>query len=217
MGSSEMDDNSVTARSNFGFRTCISSGWAVVRDHWVILVFAVFLRELLSIVAAGLIFCLFVDWRGWNMLVAMIARCIVWSALEAGYLRLSLELCQKRKTQLKELFSGLSYTGQMFLATICLWLAVILGLVVLIVPGLIFIVRYSLYGYILVDQRSNALKSFSTSSRMLKGYAWCAAGLISICSIGIVFVGWLSYLFESLQVMSLCILYLHLRTQETDS
>jgi uncharacterized membrane protein len=205
--------DTANAASKVSFRTCIGPAWSIVRDHWFPLVSGAFIRELLSILAAGLVFAVFVDWKGWCLVLAFIVRCLVWSALQCGYLKFCLNACEHNKVCWKDLFSGSEFSLQMLIATVCVWCAVVLGLVLLIVPGPFCAVRFSLYGFSLVDQKAGALESLLRSHRMLKGYAWCAAKFLLIFCIGSV-LGWLSFAFESLLVISLCTLYRQIRAQE---
>jgi hypothetical protein len=204
----------IDAASEFTFRTCIRTAWLVVRDHWFPLVSAAFLRELLATLAAGLVFAVFVDWKGWNLILVLVVRCLAWSALQCGYLKFCLNVCENNKVCWNDLFSGLNSSLKMAIATACLWCAVVVGLVLLVVPGLFFAVRFSLYGFSLVDQNLSALRSLLMSHRMLKGFSWSAARFLLIYCVGVGILGWLSFAFESLLAISLCMLYKHIRAQE---
>jgi hypothetical protein len=160
------------------------------------------------------VFAAFIDWRGWNLVIAFAIRCLMWSALQAGYLKFCLNICDRDKVQWHDLFSGLGSGFQMLIATTCLWLAVGLGLVFLVVPGLFLAVRFSLYGFTLVDKKVSGLKSLVMSHHMLKGFGWCAGGVVLCYCIGVVILEWLGGVLEPLMVVSLCILYRHIRAQE---
>jgi hypothetical protein len=202
------------ATSNFGFQTLAGTAWALMRDHWLSLMVATFMRDLLSILAAGLVFALFIDWKDWSLLLGLIAACLTWCALQCGYLRLCLNLAEHNKVRWGDLFSGFSSCLEMLCATVCLCCAVGLGLVLLVVPGLVLAARFSLYGVALIDQKLSAEKSLLTSHRMVKGFAWYAAALLIIYYLGDMISGWCSYGLESLLVISLCTLYKHIRSQE---
>jgi hypothetical protein len=102
-----MTNNAAGAATKlFTFRTCISTAWSVVREHWFPLICATFLRELLSILAAGLVFAVFVDWKGWNLILALVVRFLAWSALQSGFLKFCLNVCENNKVNWKDLFSG---------------------------------------------------------------------------------------------------------------
>jgi hypothetical protein len=209
-----MTNNAAGSATNlFTFRTCISAAWSVVRDHWFPLICATFLRELLSILAAGLVFAVFVDWKGWNLILALVIRFLAWSALQCGFLKFCLNVCENNKVNWKDLFSGFNNCLNMMVATVCLWCAVVLGLILLVVPGLFFGVRFSLYGLSLVDQKLGGIRSLSTSNRMLKGFSWYAVGFLLIYFVSGL-CGWWSFAFESLLVISLCTLYRHIRSRE---
>jgi hypothetical protein len=213
-----MGESAAVAGDKLGFGVLLGKSWAVVREHWFALMVATFLRELLAILAAGIVFAIFVDLRGWNFAIALIVKIVVWSVLEVGYLKLVLNLCRTGAIQWKDLFSGSAMLGlQMLMATVCLWLAVVLGLVMLVVPGLIVAARLCLYGLVLVDQRYGALKSLSISNRMIKGFGWQAAGLMLIYCVGSVVVSLVPFAFEVLLVVSLCTLYDEIRAREAKS
>jgi hypothetical protein len=203
-----------SATSSFGFQTLVGTAWAVMRDHWLSLMTATFVRDLLSILAAGLVFALFIDWKDWSLFLGLIVACLTWCALQCGYLKLCLNVCEHNKICWGDLFSGFNSSLEMLFATVCLWCAVALGLVLLVVPGLVLAARFSLYGVALIDQKLGAEKSLLTSHRMVKGFACYATVLLIIYYLGDVISGWCSYGLESLLVISLCTLYKHIRSQE---
>lgn len=208
-----MIDAAINADPKFGFRNCIGSALLTVRDHWLPLVSAAFLREFVSLLVGCIVFALFVDWRGWNLVVAFVVRCLMWSALQAGYLKFCMSLCED-KVQWNELFSGFRSCFQMLIATICIWFTVGFGLVFFVVPGLFVAVRFSLSGFALVDQNLGALRSLATSHRMIKGFAWCATGVLLIYCLGAWLLGLVAGMLEPLMVISLCTLYKHIKMRE---
>jgi len=210
-----MIENVPNVGTQFGFRATLATAWLTVREHWFSLVLAAFLREFIALVAAGLAFSFLVDWKGWNLVAAFAVRCLAWSTLQPGYLRLCLNLCKTNQVQLRDLFSEFSSALQMLIATLCLWAAVTLGLLLLIVPGLVLAVRLSLYGLVLIDQKLGALRSLLGSHHMLRGFSRYASVMLLIYCIGIVLLGWLSWAFESFLVISLCTLYQRIRAEET--
>jgi uncharacterized membrane protein len=176
-------------------------------------VLASFLRDWLSILAAGLVFSGFIQFKAWALLVAFVAHALVWSGLQCGYLRLCLNLRKNNQVRWSDLFSGFPRTIQMLLATVLFWMAIVLGCVLLIVPGVIIFVRCSLYAITLADQEVGPLRSLTSSYGMVKRHVWLAAGLASVSLLGGLIV-WVRYLCEALFILSLCSLYEHLKSAE---
>ncbi len=197
----------------FGFKKSLAATWITIRDYWFILMTTAFLRELISIVMAGLVFMLLGNLRIWNITIALLVRFVVWSALQGGYLRLCLNATKNDQVKWSDLFSGLRFCLPMLLATLCFSVAVAFGLVLLIVPGLILLVRFSLFGLVLVDQNAGPLKSLRTSHRMITGFARYAAGFLLLYVIGVLISG-LHLAFEPFLVIALCVLYNHIRAHE---
>lgn len=204
------------SRSNppFGLRECASSAWAIVRDHWFPLALAEFFCEIIAILIAGSIFALFIDWKGWNFVIAIVSGCFAWSFLQSGYLKFCLEVCYTNKVSWGAFFSGMSYGLQMLISIICLWVAVGLGLVLFIIPGLFCAVRFCLSGFALVDQNLDAFKSLSVSNRMLKGFTGYAAAILGLTCLGVGMVGWLYGVLQPFKIISLAVLYRHIRARE---
>jgi hypothetical protein len=172
-------------------------------------VLASFLRDWLSVLAAGLVFSAFIQFKGWALLVAIMAYVLMWSGLQCGYLRLCLNLRKNNQVRWSELFSGFPRTLQMSVANVLFWMAIVLGCVLLLVPGVILFVRFSLYAITIADQEVGPLRSLSSSYGMLKKYGWLAAGLAPIGLLGQVV--WVRYLCEPLFLLSLCSLYEHIK------
>jgi hypothetical protein len=213
-GTSTMVQNTADAGSEYSLRRCVRTAWAVIQSHWFSLVSAAFLRDLISLLAAGLVFVVLIDWKGWNLVAACVVRCLAWSAVQCGYLQFCLNICDKNVVQWKDLFCGIRFSLQMLIATACLWMGVALGLIILIIPGVFVAVRCSLYGFAMVHQKLGPLSSLLRSHRMLTGYGKMAGGLLLIYFLGASIFGLWFYAFEAFMNISLCTLYKHIREQE---
>ena len=209
-----MIDSATHASPNFGFRTYLGQSWEGTRDHWFVLTVAAFVRDLIAVLAGGLVFSLLIDFKGWNFAIAFAVGCLTWSGLQAGYLKFCLNIYNQRKANWKDLFSYLPLSFRMLFAGVCLCSSVAFGLVLLVLPGLFLAARFSLYGLTLVDQKVGALKSLLVSYRMLKGFTRYAVVTVLVYCISSSIFGWLSLGFQSFFVISLCVLYEQIRKQE---
>jgi hypothetical protein len=202
--------------SEFGFKQWFASAWAIVRERWFLLMMAAFLRELISIIAAGLVFALVVDLKLWNLVIAGLTRFVVWSALQGGYLKICLNSSRKNSVGYRDLFSGLPFCLSILISTTCFWLSIVLGLVIFIVPGLILLVRCSLYGLAIVDQKSDAMPSLLTSYRMLNGFVkYVSVLLLMYCLFGTI-VAPFTCAIDMFFAILLCILYDRIRMHEAN-
>jgi hypothetical protein len=71
---------------------------------------------------------------------------------------------------------AIGQSGQLIIAHILYSLAVILGLICLIVPGIYLFVRWGFVMYAIVSQNCSAIEGFKYSSELIKGRWWAVFG-----------------------------------------
>ena len=102
----------------------------------------------------------------------VIAAVVIQAALGLGLTKIHLKFARGETAEWRDLFSCgpllLSYLG----AAIVYGLVVVFGLVLLIVPGIIWAVKYGLYYYILLDEHASPFASLERSADMTKGVRW---------------------------------------------
>jgi hypothetical protein len=76
-----------------------------------------------------------------------------------------------------------SLLGATILMTILSNLGTIIGLLLLIIPGLLLLVRWSLAGPILVAERVGSMQSMGRSGELTRGYFWPILGGLFVCVI----------------------------------
>lgn len=109
-----------------------------------------------------------------------------------GMIRIGLKIYAGEKFEIAEMFYC---RGEQFLnylvATILYLLAVLAGLILLIVPGIILIIRMGLYGYLIVDKKMGIIDSLKESMRLTKGNAFNLF-LFWFVLVGILILGFLA-------------------------
>ncbi len=111
-----------------------------------------------------------------------------------GLIRIALAFVDGRKPEFRELFKTdriISYVGGSILYT--LW--IFLGLILLIVPGIIWSIKYQYYPYLIVDKGLGAAQSIRMSGQITKGAKWdifvlgLLLGLLNILGVILLIVG----------------------------
>ncbi len=100
-------------------------------------------------------------------LVAWVAT----SILSMGIINVMLEFVDGKKPELKDLY----YKKKVFnfiLASILRPLIVIAGLILFIIPGVIFAIKFQFSEYLIVDKKMDAIESLQASWEMTKGVKW---------------------------------------------
>ncbi|MGE5307799.1 MAG: hypothetical protein ACM3OC_01785 [Deltaproteobacteria bacterium] len=101
-----------------------------------------------------------------------IAFAIVGLVMQIGLIKIGLSLSRDRKTSFAELFLQWRLFFKYLFASICYVLAFIGGLILLIVPGIIFAIALQMYPYLVVDKGLGPLASLKASRGLTRGARW---------------------------------------------
>ena len=152
-------------------------GWEKTKKHfWLILSVMVFSFVVSSIFEAlsfsyknsGYYFGRFIfSFFGW-----------VFNALvNIGIIHMSLMLINDRAIKFKNFFDKSYLFLNYIIGTVLYFAAIAVGLILLIVPGIIFMIRFQFYRFLIIEKEMNPLEAFSKSWDMTRGQS---LGLIKI-------------------------------------
>ena len=108
---------------------------------------------------------------------------IVSLVVAVSAIRISLRLHDGGSAEVRDLFAWDGPTlWRYFLASLLYSVIVAVGLVLLIVPGVIFSVRYAFYGYAVVEQNAGPREALAQSAAATRGAWWTVSlfGLVTI-------------------------------------
>lgn len=108
-----------------------------------------------------------------------------------GMLEVGLKLVDGKKATFSDLFNRYQLFFRYLGASILYILGVVLGLILLIVPGVWFAARYGFYAYVMVDKDLGLMDSLKESARITEGKVWQIIGL-SLASLGVIMLGFLA-------------------------
>ncbi len=89
--------------------------------------------------------------------------------ISLGYFKVSTDLVDGKDPEFKELFSCFSLLLKYLVATILYLIIVSVGLVLLVIPGVIWAVQFGFYPYIIVKDRLGPLAALRKSSAVTEG------------------------------------------------
>lgn len=101
-------------------------------------------------------------------LVSFLLSSLVW----LGIVRMSLRFCDGERPTIGDLFSGFPLLPQYIVATIVVMVAVLVGLILLIVPGIIIALQLFFYEYHIVDEEAGPFEALRRSSAITRGAKW---------------------------------------------
>ncbi|MEA1987297.1 MAG: DUF975 family protein [Candidatus Marinimicrobia bacterium] len=141
-----------------------------------------------------------------HIALGQIGTLIIAGPLALGFAVFSLSVSRKNELEFGQLFAGFSNFLTAFLANLLMAIFVILWMLLLIVPGIIKGLAYSMTYFILVDNKDmKALEAITKSKEMMQGHKFelfCLQlrfvgwGMLAILTLGIGFL----WLFPYMQV-----------------
>lgn len=133
-----------------------------------------------------------------SQIVLNILSFIVGIVLAMGLIRASLAVVEGRMPEISMLFITDGF-GSYLAASILVTVAVVLGLIMLIVPGIILAIMWHFFGYVIVENPTiGPIEAMRRSTEITKGYRWQLLGLglllllmniagLFLCVIGVIF------------------------------
>ncbi|MEM8953422.1 MAG: GYF domain-containing protein [Verrucomicrobiota bacterium] len=117
-----------------------------------------------------------------------IAQNLISIFLGIGVAIFGLKIVRSENPEISNLFAGGPYFWSVLLATILFFLMVIVGLALLIVPGIFLAARFGQFQWAIIDQNLGPIDGLKASWEMTRGNVWRLIGLLFVV-IGIVLLG----------------------------
>jgi uncharacterized membrane protein len=119
---------------------------------------------------------------------------IVWQCvLGMGLLKICLKLLDQKPVNLPDLWSTMPLALDYILVKLLIGLIVTIGLILLVIPGLIWSMQYYLASYLVVDRKLRPMAALRTSSQITSGAKWdlgiFASLVLLINFVGLMFAG----------------------------
>jgi len=112
-------------------------------------------------------------------------------------------------------YSFLSFSSSLFfkylLGYLLLWLVIIIGLILLIVPGMYLAIKYQFVPYLIVDKNMDVIEAFKKSGKMTDGSKWNLF-LLTILLVIIILLGFLAFIvgiFVALPIAMVAVAYVY--------
>ena len=115
--------------------------------------------------------------------------------VQLGLMKISIQFCDNIEGKLSDLFSAFHLIIKYILASILYFLIVLGGIILLIIPGIIWALKFMLYPYFIIDQGLGPIKALKASARATDGAKWdlfvfgIVLGLINFAGMLLLIVG----------------------------
>lgn len=92
------------------------------------------------------------------------------TAVTMGFIKVSLSVHDGEKPQLVNLLDGLPFFFRYFFSSLLYALIVLCGIVLLVVPGIIWSIKFCFYGYFVVDRGQGPVQALKSSAGITAGF-----------------------------------------------
>ena len=165
----------------------IKYGWTKVKENLEISIFTTLLMLIVGVVSGGN--------KGLFKSILGILATIFLLVIRIGYNKIFLRISDGEKPKFNDIFKEYSLFWKFLGVSILMPIVVFAGLILLIVPGIIWAVRFSLAPLILVDTKIGPIASMKESWAITRGNFWkmlgfwIVIGLINLLGLLIIGVG----------------------------
>ncbi|MDP3941860.1 MAG: DUF975 family protein [bacterium] len=101
-----------------------------------------------------------------------IAFWVLTMLVSLGSIKIALKIFDKKNPEVADLFNGYPQLFKFIIASIIYAVLVGVGFILLIVPGIIFGIKYHFYSYLIVDKNMGPLEALKKSGEITKGVKW---------------------------------------------
>lgn len=110
-----------------------------------------------------------------NIVLYFIANIAIWVlqvVIGLGLIRIPLRLCDNEKGKFADLFSCFPLFFKYLLGSILYGLIVIGGLILFIIPGIVWSIKFQFFSYFIVDKGLGPIESLKKSAKITTGAKW---------------------------------------------
>lgn len=171
----------------FTVKESLSYGWETFKKNWKFLVVA-----FIIIAVAGMIPSRLHDWASENMpniaFLFTIIGYLVQLITGIGALVIALKIVEGKKPEYTDIYNHYNLLLNYFLGSLLYGVVVIVGIILLVVPGIIWGIKYQYTTYLIIDKKMSPMDAFKKSGKMTEGHKM-KLFLLGLAFIAITLVG----------------------------
>lgn len=157
--------------AKFSIGDAFRFGWRLWKEHWPLLLSAVVISFLLPALPQFLQWALPTD-TGFAYFALQVVHFILFVIAQMGIINITLRVAQGLPTSINDFFSTVHLFPSYLWGWILFYLAFFFGLLLFIVPGIIFALKFCLWPYYVLDRNFGGVDSLKASNRAVYGSKW---------------------------------------------
>ena len=104
--------------------------------------------------------------------IIQMVQIIIQCWLSIGLIIVTLKIVNNDSYSISDLFQGGQYLASYLGATLLYFFILIAGIILLVIPGVIWGIRFSFYPYFIIDKKMKAIDALKESSKVTNGIKW---------------------------------------------
>lgn len=170
------------AKNSFSIKESLNFGWQTFKKNWKFLIQVFIIVMLVNMVPSYLH-----DYARQNLpSISFIFSIIGWIAQMVtgiGVIVISLKFVDRKKSEIADIYKHYNLLLNYFLGNLLYGLIVVAGLILLIVPGIYFAIKYQFFSYFIVDKKMGPWEAIKASGKITDGVKW------KLILLGLLFAG----------------------------
>ncbi len=164
---------------DFSIKEAIGFGWETVKNNlkfFLLFSLLVIIFSTLPVLAEE--FAKKADGRNMYMLFKILywVFTLLSIFISLGAVKIALKFVNKEKAEIADLFSQYNVFINYFIGTIMYSVVVLVGTFLLIIPGIIWSIKFRYFGYLIVEENLKPLAAFKKSAKITQGVKWQLLG-----------------------------------------
>jgi len=158
--------------NTFSIKDAIKYGWKVTKEHFVFLVGIIILTFAINIGLNFVAKALDSAGNGLFSFAVTVLALIVGIIIGMGLIYITLKLYDENTAEYRDILKPAPLFWRYLGSSLVYGLIVIFGLMLLIVPGIIWSIKYGFYKYALIDEKLGVMDSIRRSREITKDEKW---------------------------------------------
>jgi len=170
------------AALKFSINGAIKFGWQITKRHFWFFVAVIIISILLNMIPEFIAGMFEENAR----ILSMILNILSWAisiVVQMGLFKIALKFCDDEQVVISDLFSCIPLFIKYVFGAILYGLIVFVGMILLIIPGVIWAMKLQYFSYFIIDKKLGPVEALKESSRITTGIKW---DVFAFCSLLIV-------------------------------
>lgn len=139
---------------------------------------------------------------------------VIWlleELVQIGVITIVLKVIDSKKTDLGDMFENIRLYWRYLSGTLLYGLIVFIGFILLIVPGVIWAIKYQFYGYLIIDKKMKPMDALRKSAEITEGERWNLF-ILGFALFGVILLGVLALgigIFAALPVVWIAVAFIY--------